>query len=203
MRTVRISGLFVRTLSGLYPCTVLTESEKSTSRRTFTTSVESRPTFTLPPPYGTCTTVPRTTPDIHEGAGSAAGVKPLSLADRASFSCATTPSAALLSFRAALNFLRALTVSGSGVVLLARCHGCDSTCREEGFARAQCLGAAVKHRAGRPSRTCAAVSRLLGLSSSSFLTRSLDSCENSSHHGKGKSYLACRICSKSAGSSSS
>ena len=59
-------------------------------------------------------------------------MKPLSLADCASFSCATTPRAALLSFRAALNFLRALTVSGNGVVLLTLSHGCDSTCRDAG-----------------------------------------------------------------------
>ena len=98
---------------------------------------------------------PHPTPS-HEGA---AGVKPLSLADCASFSCATTPSAALLSFRAALNFLRDLTVSGSGVALLARCHGCDSTCREAGLARAQCLGAAAKHRAtALPVRLSAACS---------------------------------------------
>ena len=52
-------------------------------------------------------------------------------------------------------------------------------------------------------RTCSAVMRFTGSMVRSLETSSLASFEMLSHHGDGKSYLACRIWSKSAGSSSS
>ena len=74
------------------------------------------------------------------------------------------PIATFLSFRDALYFFRLDDAPSSGVLGAAPPHhGCWST--------------------------CAAVRRVTGSSSSSFVTRSFASLEILSHHGEGKSYL--------------